>query len=66
MGANFKAGKSASATPPALLTAYLEHLAHERRLSAHTVRSYGRDIHALLEQTACPVHELIALLYVNP
>jgi len=28
---------------------YLEHLAHERRLSANTVSSYARDIEALLE-----------------
>jgi integrase/recombinase XerC len=31
------------------LKGYLDHLAHERRLSAHTVRSYGRDVQALLE-----------------
>ena len=30
------------------LKGYLEHLAHERRLSAHTVRSYERDIRELL------------------
>ena len=50
MGANSGSGTSPSATAPALLRGYLEHLAHERRLSAHTVRSYGRDVHALLEQ----------------
>lgn len=32
----------------ALLRGYLEHLEHERRLSAHTVRNYERDIRALL------------------
>jgi len=50
VGANSRSGKGASATTPALLRGYLEHLAHERRLSAHTVRSYGRDVQALLEQ----------------
>jgi integrase/recombinase XerC len=34
-----------------LLRGYLEHLSHERRLSPHTVGSYGRDIAALLELT---------------
>jgi integrase/recombinase XerC len=33
----------------ALRDAYLAHLTHERRLSARTVESYGRDLHALLE-----------------
>ena len=28
---------------------YLEHLAHERRLSPHTTKGYARDIAALLE-----------------
>src|SRR5262249_19672001 len=32
-----------------LLAAYLAHLAHERRLSPHTVRNYGRDVEDLLE-----------------
>jgi integrase/recombinase XerC len=32
-----------------LLTAYLEHLANERRLSPHTTRNYARDIGALIE-----------------
>ena len=36
----------------ALLTAYLGHLANERRLSAHTVRNYARDIAALIELSA--------------
>lgn len=35
--------------PQALLESYLGHLAHERRLSARTVQSYGRDIHALVD-----------------
>lgn len=49
MGANSSSGKTPSATAPALVRGYLEHLAHERRLSAHTVRNYGRDVDALLE-----------------
>lgn len=38
------------ATGPAqkLLQGYLEHLTHERRLSAHTTKNYHRDIAALL------------------
>ena len=48
MGAN---SDSPTATPPAarhpLLRGYLDHLANERRLSRHTVESYGRDITAL-------------------
>lgn len=32
-----------------LLRAYLDHLVHERRLSAHTAASYERDIAALVE-----------------
>jgi integrase/recombinase XerC len=32
-----------------LRDAYLAHLAHERRLSARTVESYARDLHALLD-----------------
>lgn len=35
-----------------LLKRYLDHLAHERRLSANTLDSYGRDIEALLERAA--------------
>jgi integrase/recombinase XerC len=34
----------------ALLQKYLEHLAHERRLSPHTLESYARDITTLLAQ----------------
>jgi integrase/recombinase XerC len=33
----------------AILDAFLSHLAHERRLSPHTVDSYARDVRALLE-----------------
>ncbi len=33
----------------ALRDAYLAHLAHERRLSARTIQSYGRDLHALID-----------------
>ena len=33
---------------PRLLQGYLDHLGHERRLSANTVESYTRDIEALL------------------
>lgn len=33
----------------ALLKGFLDHLAHERRLSPHTVEGYGRDIGMLLE-----------------
>jgi integrase/recombinase XerC len=32
-----------------LIAAYLAHLAHERRLSRHTVLNYERDVRALLE-----------------
>ena len=32
-----------------LVRGYLDHLAHERRLSAHTTTSYARDIAALIE-----------------
>ena len=34
------------------LRAYLDHLANERRLSAHTVANYARDIAALIELAA--------------
>ena len=44
--------KDARAGDRALLTAYLGHLANERRLSAHTVRNYARDIAALIELSA--------------
>jgi len=32
-----------------LLAAYLDHLANERRLSAHTANNYSRDIEALFQ-----------------
>jgi len=45
----------------ALLSAYLAHLAHERRLSAHTLDGYGRDISALLQRAgATPLADLHA------
>ena len=48
MGANSEAENRPRATPP-LLHAYLESLAHERRMSAHTIQAYTRDIATLLE-----------------
>lgn len=47
MGANSEAGKRKLPGAQPLLNGYLEHLAHERRLSRHTVVSYARDIAAL-------------------
>ncbi|MDH3286948.1 MAG: tyrosine recombinase XerC [Betaproteobacteria bacterium] len=48
-----------SAARDPLFQGYLEHLAHERRLSAHTVRSYERDVRALLELVgAVPLRHL--------
>jgi integrase/recombinase XerC len=42
-----------------LLSGYLDHLAHERRLSRHTVQSYARDIAALIELAgAIPLRQL--------
>ena len=42
-----------------LLGKYLDHLAFERRLSAHTLEAYGRDVNALLESAgATPLAEL--------
>jgi integrase/recombinase XerC len=35
--------------PQPILDAFLSHLAHERRLSPHTVENYARDVRALLE-----------------
>ena len=35
-----------------LLRGYLDHLAHERRLSAHTTANYRRDIESLLRLSA--------------
>ena len=49
MGANSEAKKPPYPAAHALVRGYLEHLAHERRLSAHTTGSYARDIAALLE-----------------
>lgn len=37
-----------TALPP-LVTEYLDHLAHERQASAHTVAAYGRDLAAFVE-----------------
>lgn len=50
MGANSvtRAAPSTARRHP-LLQGYLEHLAHERRLSVHTARSYERDIRVLLD-----------------
>lgn len=45
-------GRPAPAGDQRLLTAYLDHLANERRLSPHTIRNYGRDIAALIELSA--------------
>jgi integrase/recombinase XerC len=39
---------SVSGPAQKLLRAYIEHLTHERRLSAHTTKNYHRDITALL------------------
>ena len=47
MGANSEAGKRRPPGTQPLLDGYLEHLAHERRLSRHTVTNYARDIAAL-------------------
>lgn len=52
--------KPPSVKPPApaagpaqqLLQGYVDHLAHERRLAAHTTKNYRRDIEALLEYAA--------------
>ena len=41
--------KPGTASAHALLEKFLAHLAHERRLSRHTVDNYGRDIAALIE-----------------
>jgi integrase/recombinase XerC len=40
---------AARAAGGALIRRYLDHLAHERRLSARTIRSYARDLAALAE-----------------
>ena len=54
MGREAQAAESASSPrAPAervkLVTAYLAYIAHERRLSANTLESYGRDIEALID-----------------
>lgn len=48
-GPGRRAPESAAASPDALadIDAYLGHIAHERRLSAHTVENYGRDLRVL-------------------
>jgi integrase/recombinase XerC len=40
---------TASGSAQKLLQGYIDHLTHERRLSAHTTKNYRRDITALLE-----------------
>ena len=50
MGANSESGaRNRKTGPHPLVRGFLEHLAHERRLSAHTTGSYARDLAALLE-----------------
>jgi integrase/recombinase XerC len=52
-------GDGERAKAAALREAYLAHLAHERRLSARTVESYARDLHALLDHAgATPLSKL--------
>lgn len=59
MGANSGPRSAPSVARHRLLQGYLEHLTHERRLSAHTARSYERDIRALLERTgAASLHDV--------
>jgi integrase/recombinase XerC len=48
VGANSEPEKPHQRAAHPLLRSYLEHLANERRLSAHTVANYARDIGALL------------------
>jgi len=48
VGANSDPGKGVKSAQHPLLRGYLEHLANERRLSPHTLRSYARDIEALI------------------
>ena len=43
-----RAGSAKTSPSRELLERYLEHLAHERRLSANTLENYGRDIETLL------------------
>lgn len=59
MGTNSATDGALPVTASDLLKGYLEHLAHERRLSAHTVGGYQRDIRELLECAAgLALHEL--------
>ena len=59
MGADSKARESTKPPPHPLLRGYLQHLAHERRLSHHTVENYGRDIGALVALAgATPLKDL--------
>ncbi len=59
MGANSEAVKRIPPAAQPLLDGYLEHLAHERRLSRHTVENYARDITALFAQAGgTPLKEL--------
>lgn len=46
---SIKPPASAAGPAQALLQGYIDHLAHERRLAAHTTKNYRRDIEALLE-----------------
>lgn len=48
MGANSEPGNGGGKVRLGLLQDYLDHLAHERRLSRHTVENYARDITALI------------------
>ena len=48
MGANSSQEKAVRPVRHPLLQSYLDHLAHERRLSRHTVENYGRDVAALI------------------
>ena len=48
MGANSDAEKDVKRGTHPLLRGYLDHLAHERRLSPHTVLNYARDVQALM------------------
>lgn len=49
----------ASSPAAKLLGQYIQHLAHERRLSAHTLEGYTRDIESLLERAgATPLGKL--------
>lgn len=59
MGANSDRPGALPEGEAGLLQGYLEHLAHERRLSAHTVNSYQRDLWALVRCAgALPLRDL--------